>query len=217
MFTGLVEDIGRVLEAHRRGQGLRLVMATALPADSIRPGDSVAVDGVCLTATRVAPGRFEADLGPESLAITSLGQRRPGDRVHLERALALGARLGGHLVLGHVDGLGQVTARRARGDSLELTVLAPEAVRPYLVPKGSVAVDGVSLTLYEPGRELFRVTLVPATLERTTLGERQPGQPVHLEADILGKYVRHFAGPRPGGGSLDERLLVEHGFLPDEG
>ncbi|HSA22673.1 MAG TPA: riboflavin synthase, partial [Myxococcota bacterium] len=171
MFTGIVEDVGQVLEVRRRDEGRGLVLGSQLPTGELRPGDSLAVDGVCLTITRLAPGRIEADVGPETLARTSLGRLQAGARVHLERALALGARLGGHLVLGHVDGLGEVLARRARGDSLELELSAPEAVRPYLVPKGSVAVDGVSLTINEPSGGLFRVTLVPYTLSGTTLGE----------------------------------------------
>jgi riboflavin synthase len=216
MFTGIVEDIGQVLEVRRRDEGRGLVLGSGLPTGEIRPGDSVAVDGVCLTATHVAPGRIEADVGPETLTRTSLGLLQAGARVHLERALALGARLGGHLVLGHVDGLGEVLARRARGDSLELELAAPEAVRPFLVSKGSVAVDGVSLTVNEPSGGLFWVTLVPHTLSHTTLGERRPGAKVNLESDILGKYVRHFVSPGAGAGQgVDERLLREHGFLPD--
>ncbi len=215
MFTGIVEEIGRVLEVRPRAESRELVLAAAWPVTALGLGDSLAVDGVCLTLTRLEPGRLAADVGPETMARTNLGRLRPGARVHLERALALGARLGGHLVLGHVDGLGEVVGRRARGESLELEVAAPPEVRPYLVPKGSVAIDGVSLTLNEPQGGRFRVTLVPHTLACTTLGERRPGDPLNLEADILGKYVRHFLAPGVGQGGVDERLLRAHGFIPE--
>ncbi len=220
MFTGIIEDIGRLLTTRHKPDGLVLRLGTGLPLDEVRLGDSIAVNGACLTVTAKDTGWFEADVSHETLQATTLGHLAGGARVHLERALALGDRLGGHLVTGHVDGIGRLTGRTERGDGLDLVIQAPPEVTPTLVPKGSVAVDGVSLTVNQPGGGAFRVTLVPHTLGQTLLAERQPGDRLNLEGDILGKYVQHFVagmatggadGPQ-GGSRIDEAFLAEHGF-----
>lgn len=218
VFTGIVEEVGSIVRVERGGEVLGLEIRAGFSPESVAPGDSVAVDGVCLTVTKSEQGVLRFDLSHETAGATTLRDRIAGDRVHLERALALGGRLGGHLVTGHVDGTGDLVRREPRGENLDLVLRAPAAVVPYLVPKGSVAIDGVSLTVNQPQGSLFRVTLVPHTLRQTTLGERRPGEALNLEADILGKYVRHFTGSAAGpGGGVDRQMLVEHGFLAPDG
>lgn len=190
MFTGLVEDVGTVLELQRRGPLclVRIVCWRIDPA-ALGAGESVAVDGACLTVSERLPDGFRAEASPETLARTTLGGLRPGQRVHLERALRLGDRLGGHLVLGHVDGVGHVVRVEPRGAVRQLTISCPREVAGTLVYKGSVAVDGVSLTVNSLTEDLFTVSIIPHTSEATLLGEKHPGDPVNLEGDILGKYV----------------------------
>jgi riboflavin synthase len=189
MFTGIIEATGTVAALEARGGGSRLSIATELDVGSLPLGASIAVDGVCLTVVDRAAGRFSADLGPETLARTTLGALRAGARVHLERPLRLGDPLGGHLVSGHVDGVGQVTARRELGESLELEIAAPPAVAGTLVEKGSVTVAGASLTINAVEGDRFRVTLIPHTLAVTTLGQLAVGAPVNLEGDLIAKHV----------------------------
>ena len=189
MFTGIVEATGTVSALERREGGVRLAVTTDLDVGALPLGASLAVDGVCLTVVERAAGRFAADLGPETLARTTLGALRLGARVHLERPLRLGDALGGHLVSGHVDGVGAVVGRRAAGTSLELEIAAPESVVATLVPKGSITVAGASLTINEVAGDRFSVTLIPHTLAVTTLGFKNVGASVNLETDLLAKYV----------------------------
>jgi riboflavin synthase len=194
MFTGIVEALGRVgsLEAGLRG-GRRLVVEVPdEPGWRLALGESVAVNGVCLTVVSVAPGRLGFDLAEETLGVTTLGTLGPDDPVNLERPLRLDGRLGGHLVLGHVDGVGRVAAVRPEGDGARVDVTVPARLRPLLIPKGSVTVDGVSLTVAALEDERFGVALIPHTLAVTTLGRRRVGDPVNLEMDVIGKYVRGF-------------------------
>lgn len=209
MFTGLVETVGRILAVQPAGPGRRLRIAGALRGEPLALGESVAVDGACLTVTAIeGSDRFVADASHETCARTTLGSARPGRNVHLERALRVGDRLGGHWVTGHVDATGRLVVRRPAGDAFDLELSAPESLAPYIVEKGSIAVDGVSLTVNacSPGR--FAVTVVPFTAGATTLLERAPGDAVNLETDLLGKYVVHVLGRRPGagGGSGDAAL-----------
>lgn len=185
MFTGIVEEVGRV-EAFR---GTRLRVHATRVTRGLRPGGSVAVDGVCLTVVAADRGGFEVDLGAATLQRTTLGLRRPQDPVNLERPLTLARRLGGHLVQGHVDGVGRVRTVREDGNSRWVEIAAPKAVLRYLVERGSVAVDGVSLTVAALSSRSFRVCLIPQTLQRTTLALKAPGDLVNLEADVLAKYV----------------------------
>ncbi len=189
MFTGIVEAMGKVEALRAQPGGARL--SIRVPERWPRPeiGASLAVNGACLTLVAWEGPCFLADLSTETLQRTTFGSLRAGDRVNLERPLTLGAMLGGHLVTGHVDGVGTVTAVRSEGDGKVLRLRAPAGLAPLLVYKGSIAVDGVSLTVADLAEEEFSVALIPYTLQHTTLGERRPGDAVNLEADLLGKYV----------------------------
>ena len=183
MFTGLVAEMG-----HVRRSGTRLAVATALAAELER-GDSIAVNGVCLTAVAIDDGQFEADVMEETLERSALGRLGEGDPVNLELALRVGDRLGGHFVQGHVDATGTVRSIEQRDHSRLIHVDAPAELLRYVVEKGSIAVDGVSLTVVDVDEGGFSVSLIPETLERTTLGSVEPGDPVNLEADMLAKYA----------------------------
>jgi riboflavin synthase len=189
MFTGIVEELGTVEALERQSDAVRLtVRATTVLADAAL-GDSIAVNGCCLTVAERTGHTFTADVMAETLAKTGLGALGTDDRVNLERAVTAGTRLGGHLVQGHVDAVAHVV-RREPGEHWDVvTVSLPHELAPYLVDKGSITVDGVSLTVVEVGPDAFTVSLIPETLRRTTLGFRQPGDAVNLEVDVIGKYV----------------------------
>ena len=188
VFTGLVQDLGRVTAVDATGDGVTLGVRTRLAAE-IAAGDSVAVNGVCLTATAIADGQFSAEVMHETLRRSSLGEAAQGSDVNLELALRATDRLGGHIVQGHVDGLGSVRDLRDDGFASVVTIAAPAELLRYVVEKGSIAVNGVSLTVVEVGEDWFSVSLIPETLERTTLGNAAPGAPVNLEVDVVAKYV----------------------------
>jgi riboflavin synthase len=191
MFTGLVQSLGRVEQEVSSGDGVRLTVSTAL-AGEIREGDSIAVNGVCLTATEVDGNWFAADVMNETLSRTSLQGARPGTAVNLELPVRLNDRLGGHMVQGHVDAVGTVTSVTEDGFARDLEIAVPEEVMRYIAQKGSVAVDGVSLTVAECGQRSFTVSLIPETLARTNLGGAQPGSDVNVEVDVLAKYVERL-------------------------
>jgi len=203
MFTGIVEKTGTV-ESIARAQpehpAARLTVSTQLDLAGVGLGASIAVDGVCLTVVdlEVARGRFAADLGPETLMLTTLGSMEPGARVHLERPLRLGAELGGHLVTGHVDAVGLIVARRENGSALDLEISVPANVGRAIAPKGSIAVDGVSLTVNVladlAGAVIFGVTLIPHTLAVTKLGDKAIGAAVNIETDLIAKHVERLVG-----------------------
>jgi len=198
MFTGIVEGTGTVVAMHRppaSGGAARLEVDAPWLAGELAVGDSVAVDGCCLTVVASGSTRFAADVVAETLRRTALGRLAAGARVNLERPLALGGRLGGHLVQGHVDGVGRVLGRSSAGQGEEVRVELPADLARYVVEKGSIAVDGVSLTVAGVGQGWFSVALVPHTLAATTLGERGPGDPVHLEVDVVAKYVERLVQP----------------------
>jgi riboflavin synthase len=195
LFTGLVQDLGLVVTARSSGDGVRLAVATSL-APEIGEGDSVAVNGVCLTAVAVAPEHFEAEVINETLRRSSLHEIREGSVVNLELPLRASDRLGGHVVQGHVDGVGLIADIIPDGFSRRIRVTAGEDVLRYVVLKGSIAVDGVSLTVSEIDDASFTVSLIPETLERTSLGRAQVGIPVNLEVDVLAKYVEKLVGVR---------------------
>jgi riboflavin synthase len=199
MFTGIVEAMGTVMEV-ADGAGVVTVRIDGGPAAAgLHPGDSIAVNGCCLTAVTVKRGEFTCDLTPETLTRTSFGGTlRPGARVNLERPMAAGGRFDGHIVQGHVDGVGTV-ARLTKGErSAELVVSAPAGILRYVVEKGSIAVDGVSLTVAARRTRAFAVALIPYTLERTNLHAVRPGTRVNLEADVIAKYVERLMPPHPG-------------------
>lgn len=189
MFTGIVEEMGTVGAVERQPGTVRLTVAAGL-APACEPGASVAVSGVCLTVVERAGRTLAFDVGPETLCLTTLGDLRPGDPVNLERPLRLGGELGGHLVLGHVDGVGVITGVE-RGATARVRIALPSAeLEPLLIPKGSVAVDGVSLTVAELGEAAFEVMVIPHTLAATTLGRAALGRRVNLEMDVIGKYLQ---------------------------
>jgi riboflavin synthase len=188
VFTGLVADLGQVEAVDTTPDGVRLTVRTGL-APEVAEGDSVAVNGVCLTATAIADGSFRADVMHETLRRTSLGAVAPGSAVNLELPLRAHDRLGGHFVQGHVDGTGEVRSVTPDGFARIVEIAAPPEVLRYVVEKGSIAVDGISLTVAALTGEGFTVSLIPETLERTTLGASAPGTPVNLEVDVLAKYV----------------------------
>jgi riboflavin synthase len=189
VFTGIVEELGAVEAVERQSDAVRLTVRATTVLEDTGPGDSISVNGCCLTVADRTDATWTADVMAETLAKTGLGSLTPGDRVNLERAATVGSRLGGHLVQGHVDAVGSVV-RRQPGEHWDVvTISMPRDLAPYLVDKGSVTVDGVSLTVVEAGDESFTVSLIPETLRRTTLGFRAPGDAVNLEVDVIGKYV----------------------------
>ncbi len=195
MFTGIVEEVGRVTERLDRPDVTRLRVSAPLVTGDARRGGSIAVDGVCLTVVDVADGAFSVDVIGETLLRSGLGGLAPGDRVNLERAVPAGGRLGGHLVQGHVDGTGTIISREP-AEYWDLVRFAlPSRLARYVVEKGSIAVDGVSLTVVEAGPDWFTVGLIPTTLELTTLAGKQPGEGVNLEVDVLAKYVERLLWP----------------------
>jgi riboflavin synthase len=216
MFTGLVECLAEIRSATRKRGILELSLAVPLDLSDSKVGDSFCVQGACLTAVGFSSGGLLVEVSEETLERTTLGSFAPGRLVNLERALRVSDRLGGHLVTGHVDGIGQLLAREEQGKNIDFRFQADSRVSRYLVEKGSICVDGVSLTLGVCERDAFTVHLIPHTLEKTTLRFLRPGDPVNLEADIIGKYVEKFLSlqesseDRPEG--VSRELLEKHGF-----
>lgn len=214
MFTGLIETVGRVLHLERSGAAARLAVAGDLPQDDIRLGDSVAVNGVCLTVVAKAPGTLTFDVSPETLERTMLGTLGSGSPVNLERALRLSDRLGGHIVAGHVDCIASIVERRESSGNIVFTFALPRDAARYLVEKGSVAIDGISLTVNSVAADSFTVNIIPHTASRTTLERKRPGDRVNIETDLIGKYVaRLLTGQQGGGGGLSLELLAKNGFV----
>lgn len=210
MFSGIVEDVGTVVSRNPVGGGALLRVATAIPLSEVRTGDSIAVSGACLTVTGKEGGEFTCDVSAETLSRTTFHRLRPGSRVNLERSLTLSGRLDGHLVYGHVDGTGTVRGIRSEGESRVFHIRADPSIMKFVVYKGAVAVEGVSLTVSSVRTEGFEVALIPLTLGRTTLGEMRPGDPVNVETDIIGKYVLRFLERQGDGVSLD--FLKKQGY-----
>lgn len=213
MFTGLIECIGSLASQRRTGASVRLEVAAALPPGEVAEGDSIAVNGACLTVTTLANGVFWFDVSPETVARTTFHTLRPGSPLNIERALKLGGRLDGHLVTGHIDCVGRLESRIAKGNALMLTFsLPPEHIR-LLVEKGSVAIDGISLTVNTVEESRFSVAIIPHTLEKTTLASLSTGQPVNIETDIIGKYVARLVAPGQNAGGLTMEKLMQNGFI----
>lgn len=214
MFTGLIEDVGRLVKLERRGTSALLAVSTALPVDGFRLGDSVAVNGVCLTVVNMQGGTLSFDVSPETLDKSSLGGLTTGAKVNLERALRLSDRLGGHIVTGHIDSLATISGRREESGNIIFTFsLSREQLR-FIVPKGSVAIDGISLTVNSVTADSFSVNIIPHTASMTTLHQRHPGDRVNIETDIIGKYVERLLGRAPGEASSGVTLetLMRSGF-----
>ncbi len=213
MFTGIIEELGTVAAVEPRAAGSRLTVRCHKVLEDAEPGVSISVNGVCLTASELAASTFAADVSPESLNRSNLGELRPGSLVNLERPLSPTGRLGGHIVQGHVDATGEVVSQEELGDgNWWLTVRYPASIDPFLVEKGSVAIDGISLTIAAIDGETFSVTVIPHTYRHTTLSLRPPGSLVNLETDIIAKHVAKLLGrtERPAG--LTVARLKEMGF-----
>ncbi|AZS70727.1 riboflavin synthase [Streptomyces lydicus] len=208
MFTGIVEELGEVVAVEDLGDASRFRLRGPVVTEDAKHGDSIAVNGVCLTVVETADGEFTADVMAETLKRSSLGALAAGSRVNLERPMALGGRLGGHLVQGHVDGTGTIL-ERTPGEHWEIVKIAlPAALSRYVVEKGSITVDGVSLTVVDAADDYFTLSLIPTTLALTTLGIKKAGDPVNLEVDVLAKYVERLLG-RGAGDSADLKDIEE--------
>jgi len=215
MFTGLIEAVGTVQGLQRRDGGAVISVGSELPLQEVRIGDSIAVDGACLTVVSISGRVFSADVSPETLERTTLAGARSGVKVNLERALRFGDRLGGHLVTGHVDSQAKLVSRAHHGNMELLRFALDSAPLRLLVEKGSVAIDGISLTVNQVDAEGFSVAIIPHTLAETTLGNRAAGNLVNIETDLIGKYVARLLGGReqaPDSSRLDVDFLARHGF-----
>ena len=198
MFTGIITDLGRVRRLHR-GDLAELTIATAFDTSAIPLGASIACSGVCLTVVGVAPGEFSVQASAETLACTTIGEWEEGSPVNLEKSLRVGDELGGHLVAGHVDGIARIGERRPEAESVRFVFEAPEELASFIAPKGSVAIDGVSLTVNEVSGARFGVNIIPHTLGCTNFGRASPGQRMNLEIDLIARYVARLLGPRASG------------------
>ncbi|TJZ44150.1 riboflavin synthase [Streptomyces piniterrae] len=209
MFTGIVEELGEVVTIENLGDSSRFRLRGPLVTEDAKHGDSIAVNGVCLTVVDTADGEFTADVMAETLKRSSLGALAAGSRVNLERPMALGGRLGGHLVQGHVDGTGTI-AERTPGEHWEIVKISlPATLARYVVEKGSITVDGVSLTVVDAADDYFTISLIPTTLDLTTLGIKKVGDPVNLEVDVLAKYVERLLGRGTAQTAADLKDLEE--------
>lgn len=215
IFTGIVEEIGQINTIQRGSKSARLDVQAALILKDVKIGDSIAVNGVCLTVSHFANGHFTADVMPETMDKTTLGSLRPGSPVNLERALQLGGRLGGHIVQGHVDAIGRIIQKQALDIAHIFRISAPVELLRYVVPKGSITIDGVSLTVIDVFADSFTVSLIPHTAGQTILGGKRAGDAVNLESDILGRYIEKLLMTEPGSpqGDIDMKFLAENGFL----
>lgn len=214
MFTGIVEELGTIRAVRRGARSAVLSIAARTVLEDLKIGDSVAVNGVCLTVTSLDDGGFTADVMPETLRRSSLGALGPGGRVDLERAMAAGGRFGGHIVSGHIDGTGTIRALRQDDNAVWYTVSAAPALLKYIVEKGSIAIDGISLTVAAVDETSFSVSVIPHTAANTILGTKRPGDTVNLETDLIGKYVEKLLSFRdePASGGLTLEILRQNGF-----
>lgn len=214
MFTGIIEELGVVHSLERGLQSAVLTILARRVTEGMNVGDSVTVNGVCLTAVRLTDHGFAVDVSPETLRVTALGNLAPGDGVNLERAMRLSDRLGGHLVSGHVEAVGRVLSRTPDGNAVNLTIEAPREILRYCVGKGSITVDGVSLTITALNEKTFGVSIIPHTAQATTLGLKPPGATVNLEPDLIAKYVeRLLSGGEAKPEKVDAEFLRKRGLL----
>ncbi len=220
MFTGIIEGLGTIREIRPTGQGKRLGVDADFDLDQTKIGDSISVNGACLTVVMIEGALFKVDMSPETLDRTTFGKTKIGDRVNLERALRLSDRLDGHLVSGHIDGIGTVKLKEKTGNVIIFTIEVPESLSYYMIKKGSVAVDGISLTINNCGRNRFDISIIPHTAKLTTLSFINAGDFVNIETDMIGKYVERFVRrshdndkPEKTGKSVDMQFLVKTGFI----
>jgi len=220
MFTGIIEGLGTIIEIRPAGRGKRLTFDADFVLDQTKIGDSISVSGVCLTVVMIDSKRFQIDVSPETFSKTTFLRAKMGDRVNLERALRLSGRIDGHLVSGHIDGIGTVKRKQNAGNAVIFTIGVPESLSRYMVKKGSVAVDGISLTINNCGRDSLDVSIIPHTAKLTTMGLSKVGDPVNIETDMIGKYVERFVNKmqysdreKEIGQSVDMQFLIKTGFL----
>ena len=218
MFTGIILGRGTVVEKRSSGSGMIFSLESDFELTDPEEGESIAVNGVCLTAKNISTGRFTVDVSPESLARTNLGRLSVGSKVNLERALRLSDRLGGHMVSGHVDAVSKVLERRPVGDFVQFTFAVPPGLGKYIIKKGSIAIDGTSLTVNSCNEKSFSIVVIPHTLEVTLLGTLREGDSVNIEVDLIGKYVEKMlqAGqddPQNSHGTINPEFLAKHGFM----
>ncbi|HIJ57410.1 MAG TPA: riboflavin synthase [Deltaproteobacteria bacterium] len=220
MFTGIIEGSGVISGIRSTGQGKHFTIDADFTLEGTKPGDSVAVNGACLTAVVVSGRRFEADVSPETLSKSTFRDAKIGDRLNLERALRFSDRIDGHLVSGHLDGVGTISSRKTVGDYIVITIEIPESLALYLIEKGSVSVDGVSLTANQCSESRFDVSIIPHTAKLTTISFKKIGDPVNIETDMIGKYVERFTGQKKFSGkgrkqdtSIDLEFLAKTGYL----
>ena len=211
MFTGIIEEMGSVKALRREAGSAQLTIFASTVLDNTALGDSICVNGVCLTVVDIGRSEFSADIANETLKVTGLGELQGGQKVNLERALQLSARIGGHLVTGHVDAVGRIREKRQEGNSWRVFIEAPETALRYIIKKGSVAVDGISLTVADVDKTGFSIAMIPHTAKLTTHGFKSTGDSVNLETDIIGKYVERLLSGRVEGG-LNLEFLKGHGF-----
>jgi riboflavin synthase len=219
MFTGIIEALGKIRRIQKSGRSIRMSIDAGFSLDDTKLGDSIAVSGVCLTAVEINGRIFTIDMSPETYAVTNFSRAKVGDRVNLERALRLCDRLDGHLVSGHIDGTGTITSIKTLDNAIIITIGVPEAMTRYMINKGSVAVDGISLTINNCTKNSFEITIIPHTAKLTTIGFKKTGDIVNIETDMLGKYVESFMtkgiGLETGAtdSSIDMQFLGKTGFL----
>ncbi|MBU4388069.1 MAG: riboflavin synthase [Proteobacteria bacterium] len=218
MFTGIIEGLGTITKIRSSGQGKRLTIEADYPLDHTKIGDSIAVSGACLTAVMIDGKSFEVDMSPETLSKTTFGKAKIGDRVNLERALCLSDRIDGHLVSGHIDGIGSVKNIKTLGNAIIITFEVPESLSRYMIRKGSVAVDGISLTINNCDHGSFEVSIIPHTAKLTSMGFKKIGDHVNIETDMIGKYVERFMRndneeQKARKSSIDKQFLAKSGFL----
>ena len=218
MFTGLVEELGKIKSITKGTKSARLTIEGQVVLQDVKLGDSIAVNGTCLTVVEYTQRSFTADVMPETVRSTVLAELKPGDVVNLERTLRLGDRLGGHIVSGHVDGVGVIRSKERSDNAIVVTIEAPPEVMRYIIAKGSIAIDGTSLTIVDYGTDWFSVSLIPHTASLTTVGLKETGSKVNLEADVLGKYVAKLLGlqnvdeKKQASSGLTMEFLQQHGF-----
>jgi riboflavin synthase len=222
MFTGIIEGLGTIVGIGSAGQGKRFVIESDSHLDGTKIGDSIAVNGACLTAVVIQGKRFEVDVAPETLSKTTFPKTVVGERVNLERALRLSDRLDGHLVSGHIDGKGTIKQKKPLGNAVIVSIGVPESLTRYMIPKGSVAIDGISLTINEVHKDGFEVSIIPHTAGITTIGFKKPGAIVNIETDMIGKYVERFISQKPDQNKenkpakdsvIDMKFLHQSGFI----
>ncbi|MED4584160.1 riboflavin synthase [Brevibacillus choshinensis] len=220
MFTGLIEEVGTLEAMTGSGQASRLVIRAARVLEGVKTGDSISVNGICLTVTSYTSRHFTVDVMPETLNKTSLRQLRQGERVNLERAMRLGDRFGGHIVSGHVDGTGTIVSRQPHANAVLFRIAVDLSLLKYVIPRGSICIDGISLTVVDVNENDFSVSIIPHTLAETSLQDRKVGDQVNLEADVIGKYVERLMGVRAtneAGVRAEPSSRLSLAFLQDNG